>query len=353
MWKQKDNNTFLLDPRDGCDVALVTLPEDMEASEKATLMKKAYSTSVICLGDRILREKKLYMYYMSSGTKLGDHLDEFNKLILDLTNIDVEIEDEDQSLMLLTSLPSNELKAQFKSRGGTGKLKCFICHSENPSKRDCLMKKSSGSVRKGKHDQDFDSSNDDGNAYFGEALVVVENDEMTELVMNSDGSYHMTHKRNFLYDFMGFDGGSAQLGDKRTCTIKGIEKVRIQLHWIKIYNERCQQLGSKQVGFKQLGHKQVGFKQLGPSVKAGVHGVHVDKRAWFEEELQEAQGNHEAEVFQDSNDDAVVAQRRLEDKQPQEKTSTDCLVKEQEKVHIGIKVGANIMVTGLPGQEGA
>ncbi|GJZ07476.1 hypothetical protein Tco_0541269 [Tanacetum coccineum] len=54
-----------------------------------------------------------------------------------------------------------------------------------------------------------------------------------------------------------------------------------------------------------------------------------------------------------NNDDAAVAQRRFEDKQLEEKTNTDYLVKEQKKVHLGIKVGANIMVTGVPGQEGA
>ncbi|GJZ53381.1 hypothetical protein Tco_0608266 [Tanacetum coccineum] len=54
-----------------------------------------------------------------------------------------------------------------------------------------------------------------------------------------------------------------------------------------------------------------------------------------------------------SYDDAVVAQRQLEDKQLKEKTNTDYLVKEQEKVHLGIKVGANIMVTGVPGQKSA
>ncbi|GJU12538.1 hypothetical protein Tco_1134934 [Tanacetum coccineum] len=85
------------------------------------------------------------------------------------------------------------------------------------------------------------------------------------------------------------------------------------------------QLGSKQVGFKQLGQKQVGFKQLSPGVETGFHGVQDEK----------------------------LAQRRLEDKQPEEKTNMDCLVKEQEKVHLGIKVGANITVTGVPGQEGA
>ncbi|GJS71789.1 hypothetical protein Tco_0704630 [Tanacetum coccineum] len=76
---------------------------------------------------------------------------------------------------------------------------------------------------------------------------------------------------------------------------------------------------------KHGGSKQVGFKQLGPGVKTGVHEVHDEKRVWFEVELQGAQGDREAEVFQVSNDDTAVAQRRLEDKQPEEKTNTDCL----------------------------
>ncbi|GKB91411.1 hypothetical protein Tco_0963683 [Tanacetum coccineum] len=46
---------------------------------------------------------------------------------------------------------------------------------------------------------------------------------------------------------------------------------------------------------------------------------------------QGAQGDREAEIFQVSNDDTAVAQRRLEDKQLEEKINTDCLVKEQEK----------------------
>ncbi|GJT58102.1 zinc finger, CCHC-type containing protein [Tanacetum coccineum] len=49
---------------------------------------------------------------------------------------------------------------------------------------------------------------------------------------------------------------------------------------------------------KHGGSKQVGFKQLGPGVETGVHGVHDEKRVWFEVELQGAQGDREAEVFQ-------------------------------------------------------
>ncbi|GJX63203.1 hypothetical protein Tco_0296103, partial [Tanacetum coccineum] len=109
--------------------------------------------------------------------------------------------------------------------------------------------------------------------------------------------------------------------------------------------------GSKQVGLKQFGSKQVGFKQLGPGFETGFHGVQDEKRVWFEVELQGAQGNRATEDFRVSNDDAVVAQRQLEDKQLEEKTNTDCLVNKQ--VHHGTNVGAFIMKIGVPGQEGA
>nr|GEY37393.1 zinc finger, CCHC-type [Tanacetum cinerariifolium] len=175
------------------------------------------------------------------------------------------------------------------------------------------MKKSSRFVMKGKHDHDYDSSDDEGNNYFGEALVVVENNEMTELIIDSDESYHMTHRKDFLYDFKGFDDDSVHLdvryvpGLKRSLisfgtlgkkgytlkmqmdrikVIKGCrvmmagtrKKNRVYTLEAKMINFGVQklgglkqggfkQLGSKQVRFKQLGHKQVGFKQLGPDVK--------------------------------------------------------------------------------------
>ncbi|GJW14642.1 hypothetical protein Tco_0018775 [Tanacetum coccineum] len=99
---------------------------------------------------------------------------------------------------------------------------------------------------------------------------------------------------------------------------------------------------------KHGGSKQVGFKQLGPSVETGVYEVHDEKHVWFEVELQGAQGDRKTEVFQVSNDDTAVAQRKLKDKQPKEKTNTDCLVKEQEKEY---QTGWKIK-TGIQQQNG-
>ncbi|GJZ31209.1 hypothetical protein Tco_0576256 [Tanacetum coccineum] len=84
------------------------------------------------------------------------------------------------------------------------------------------------------------------------------------------------------------------------------------------------------LGFQVSGYRQVKvlefFDCSGPR-----QGVEDLRDLLHRVELQGAQGDREAEVFQVSNDDTTVAQRRLEDKQPEEKTNTDCLVKEQEK----------------------
>ncbi|GKE18577.1 hypothetical protein Tco_1426154, partial [Tanacetum coccineum] len=68
-------------------------------------------------------------------------------------------------------------------------------------------------------------------------------------------------------------------------------------------------------------------------------------------ELQGAQGDREAEGFQVSNDDIVVAQRRLENKQPEKKTNTDCLVKQHDKEYqIGWKIKTVWPVYGFLGR---
>ena len=55
---------------------------------------------------QIILEEKLYTFSMREGVKIQDHIDTFNKIILDLEGVEnVKISDEDKAFFLLSSLP--------------------------------------------------------------------------------------------------------------------------------------------------------------------------------------------------------------------------------------------------------
>ena len=56
------------------------------------------------LTNRIYLKQRLFTLHMKEGTPIKDHLDELNKILMDLKNIDVRIDEEDQALILLYSL---------------------------------------------------------------------------------------------------------------------------------------------------------------------------------------------------------------------------------------------------------
>nr|GEY21366.1 retrovirus-related Pol polyprotein from transposon TNT 1-94 [Tanacetum cinerariifolium] len=206
----------------GYEAALEVLPVDMEAQTKTELNKKAYSTVILCLGTTVLREvigqmnaagvwsklktlymtnslanklymkKKLYTFNMPAGREMFEHIDKFNKIILNLANVKLKFKDEDLALLLLTCLPasyerfvdtllygretltledvlaklnSKEIKERSKMKGGDGeglyvrgridrrdsrqsrgksrsksqggRIKCYICQSDDHLKRNC------------------------------------------------------------------------------------------------------------------------------------------------------------------------------------------------------------------------
>nr|GEV60523.1 retrovirus-related Pol polyprotein from transposon TNT 1-94 [Tanacetum cinerariifolium] len=267
LWRVK-MRALLIQHR--CEAALEVLPADMKAQTKAELNMKAHNTVILCLGNKVLREvtgettaaevwskletlymtkslanklylkKKLYTFYMPVGRKIFEHIDEFNKIILDLANIEVKFDDEDLALLLLTSSPasyehfvdtllygrealtledvmatlnSKEIKERSKVKGGDGeglyvrgrtdrrdsrlsrgksrsksqgeRLKCYICQSEDHLKRNCPKnnrKKSSGYVNKN------DQPSFSGSIYDGsEVMMVMSVEALLDWIMYSGG----------------------------------------------------------------------------------------------------------------------------------------------------------------------
>ncbi|GKD39364.1 retrovirus-related pol polyprotein from transposon TNT 1-94, partial [Tanacetum coccineum] len=190
---------------------------------------------------------KMRCLLIQHGKKLSEHIDEFNKLIESFTLEDV-----------LSSLNSRELKkrtdakddgdglyvrgrsdhrgnqgrgsSRSKSKGkGTYKLKCYTCYSEDHLKKDCQKrnkKKSTGFIKKNARQG---SSMHSKGYVNGDLLMAVSEERFLKWIMDSGGSYHLTPRRDFLFDFKEFDGGMVLLGDNKACAIRGTGKVRVQM----------------------------------------------------------------------------------------------------------------------------
>ena len=57
------------------------------------------------LANKLRLKERLYTIRMAEGTSIQSHLNEFNPIIIDLENLDVKIEDEDNAVLLIVSLP--------------------------------------------------------------------------------------------------------------------------------------------------------------------------------------------------------------------------------------------------------
>nr|GEY44534.1 retrovirus-related Pol polyprotein from transposon TNT 1-94 [Tanacetum cinerariifolium] len=234
------------------------------------------------LANKLYLNKKLYALYMPVGRKISEHIDEFNKIVIDLENIKVKFKDEDLALLLLTYLPasyehfvdtllygrealnlkdvmatlnskknkerskakgddgeglyvrgiidhrdSRQSRGKSRSNSQGGRLKCYICQSEDHLKRNRPKnnrKRSTGCVKKDEPPSSSGSTYEDF-----EVMMVMSAHALLDWIMDLGFSYHMTPRLDIIFDCLECDGGSVQLGDNGECKIRGIGKVRVQL----------------------------------------------------------------------------------------------------------------------------
>nr|GFA18262.1 zinc finger, CCHC-type [Tanacetum cinerariifolium] len=127
-------------------------------------------------------------------------------------NIDVDIDEEDQALVLLASLPS--LYYNF--------VETLLYGRETLTLEDVLSILNSRELKKGQMKRMMGYEN-------GDLLMVGSEAMFLEWIMDPGSSYHMTPRRNFLFDFKKFNGGMASLGDNKACAIRGTGNMRVQM----------------------------------------------------------------------------------------------------------------------------
>ncbi len=68
-------------------------------------LKKLYMTK--SLSNVIYLKQKLYKLRIRDGTTITKHLNTFNKIIVNLLDINIKVDEDDKTLIFLTSLPSS------------------------------------------------------------------------------------------------------------------------------------------------------------------------------------------------------------------------------------------------------
>ncbi|KAK2414734.1 secreted RxLR effector protein [Trifolium repens] len=293
---------------------IAQMPATLSDEEKKDMDEKALSSIILCLGDKVLREvaketsaaamwskldslymtkslahkqllkQQLYFFRMVENKSIGEQLSEFNKIVDDLANIDVNLEDEDKAFHLLCAFPKSlenlkdallfgkegtitldevqsalrtkelskfkDLKiedsgeglnvargrSEHKGKGkgkkyrsksrpkgeGGSKFKCYHCHEPGHFKKDCPKRNGGGgsSAQIATSDEGYESAG---------ALAVTSWEPEKSWVMDSGCSYHMCPRKEYFETLELKEDGVVRLGNDKACKVQGVGTIRLKM----------------------------------------------------------------------------------------------------------------------------
>jgi hypothetical protein len=265
------------------DDVLLEVGEEDSAAGIWLKLESIYMTK--SLTNRLYLKQRLYTFRMKEGTPIKDHLDELNRIIMDLKNIDVSIDDEDQALIVLCSLPpsyehfvttllygndtismedvksslySKELrkkvsvesnvhddqalvvrgKTRWRDLGSRGissskttymdGIQCFYCKKFGHMVKNCPKVKDKF-VEKGVAGYVEDDPEGFESAI---ALAVSDVDICCEnmWILDSGCSYHMCPRRDWFDTYEVVHGDTVLMGNNMPCRIVGVGTVKVRMY---------------------------------------------------------------------------------------------------------------------------
>ncbi|WVZ25126.1 hypothetical protein V8G54_003670 [Vigna mungo] len=310
LWKIKMEAILI---QQGCDEALKgesRMSDAMTQEEKKKMGDKARSAIILCLGDKVLREvtkektaaeiwakleslymtrslahrlclkQQLFSFKMSESRMIEEQIAEFSKIVDDLENIEVKLEDEDKAVILLNALPITfehfrdallygkdqvitleevvtsirtkefqklqdsktteegasgliSMKGKWKKQAGkekklnpdgTKQVRCFKCQKMGHIKKFCPEK-----GKAGRPQETADVAEASEGYESAGVLVASSEDPQRSWVMDSGCSYHMCPVKEFFENLDQKEHGNVLLGNNKACRVQGVGSVRLKM----------------------------------------------------------------------------------------------------------------------------
>ncbi|KAL1214098.1 Retrovirus-related Pol polyprotein from transposon TNT 1-94 [Cardamine amara subsp. amara] len=214
----------------------------------------------IYLSNRVYLKYKLCRFRMNESLSVEENIDEFERLVDDLSNANVSISDEDQAIRLLISLPErfDKLRDVLKYGRTSLTLDEVICavlseelldfgfvYEESINTAEGLHVRGR-SVTRDQNDRDRSKSKgkngvcwicgEDGHyknqcpdaLMVSEANIMSEQDFKEKWVLDTGCTFHLTPRRDWFTDFHELDQGIVKMGNETVSEVKGIGTVRLQ-----------------------------------------------------------------------------------------------------------------------------
>ncbi|KAE8688065.1 hypothetical protein F3Y22_tig00111002pilonHSYRG00100 [Hibiscus syriacus] len=245
------------------------LPTEMPEKERNNILDKDLSMIILSLGDKVLREvpsettsqtlytkleflymtkslanrlflkQRQYSFKMHKEESISEQIDEFNKIIYNLENIDVKMEDEDKALMLLNSIPKSY--EHFKDAMLYGRVQTIsieevqsLIRAKELQKKHDMNEENSGDGghfkkncpdRKKKYQEKPKDSGEVSVVSDGydstKPLVITESESSKEWILDSSCSFYMCPHEDWFETLQLVSGRSILLGDNKACRVVG------------------------------------------------------------------------------------------------------------------------------------